>query len=75
MSYSGTFTIPSSCYLNIATGSEPFKGHAVLSIVPTLWGSNTGAFSVSTNNGNEVYLIGNNGVRVTNLSVRVTYLV
>lgn len=73
--YSGTYTIPSSCYLNIAKGSEPFKGHTVLAINLTSWGTNTGAFSVSSNSGNEVYLLGNNGVKVTNLGIRVTYLV
>lgn len=75
MLYSGTYTIPSSCYLNIATGSEPFKGHTVLAINLTTWGTNTGAFSVTSNSGNEVYLIGNSGVKVTNLGIRVTYAV
>lgn len=72
--YNGTFTIPSSGYLNIATGTEPFRGKAIISLNPITWGTNTGAFSLASSGGNEIYIIGANGTRVTNLKIRFTYM-
>ena len=72
--YSGTLTIPSSGYLNIAKGTESFRGKPIISCMPTSWGANKGPINVSSETGSYIYLTGNSGDYVTNLKVRFFYL-
>lgn len=71
--YSGTYTIPSSCYLDIANGNEPFRGKKVVSTEITGWGSSTGGFNIVSSNGIQIYILANSGVKVVNPVIRVTY--
>ena len=71
--YSGTYTVPSSCYLDIANGNEPFRGKKVVSVELMSWGSSTGGFNIVSSNGIQIYILANSGVRVVNPAIRVTY--
>lgn len=70
----GNVSVTSGNYKEITLGTEPFRGKSVISAMPIRWGSNSGAFSIITETGAYVYIIANNGVSVTNLTVRFAYI-
>ena len=71
--YNGTYTVPSSCYLNIANGNEPFRGKKIIAVELYSWSSSTGGFNIVSSNGIQIYILANSGVKVVNPTIRVTY--
>lgn len=70
--YEGTLTVPSSSYLEIDDGAD-FVGKRIVSVMINHWVSNSGAFSVAKGANNEIYLIGNSGTTVRDLTLRFLF--
>jgi hypothetical protein len=68
----GDITIPSNNYLEIDVGLS--SSDTVISAKLTSWSSNTGSFSIICYAKNKVYIVGNAGTTITNVSVQAIYI-
>ena len=68
----GNITIPSDNYFEIDVGLT--SSDTVISAKLASWGSNTGVFSIICYAKNRVFIVGNAGTTIVNVSVQVIYI-
>lgn len=68
----GNITIPSSSYLEIDVGLT--SSDTVISAKLTSWSSNTGVFSIMCYAKNRVFIVGDAGTTIVNVSVQAIYI-
>ena len=68
----GDITIPPNNYLEIDVGLS--SSDTVISAKLTSWRSNTGSFSIICYGKNSVFIVGNAGTTITNVSVQAIYI-
>ena len=68
----GDITIPSNNYIEINVGLT--SSDTVISTKLSSWSSNSGVFSIICYAQNKVYIVGNAGTTITNVSVQVIYI-
>ena len=68
----GYIKIPTSCYFEIYVGLT--SSDTVISAKLPSWTSNTGAFSIICYAKNNVYIVGDAGTIINNVSVQVLYI-
>lgn len=68
----GDITIPSTNYLEINVGLS--SSDTVISAKLASWSSNTGSFSIICYAQNKVYIVGDAGTTITNVSVQAIYI-
>ena len=68
----GDITIPSNNYIEINVGLT--SSDTVISAKLTSWSSNSGSFSIICYAKNKVYIVGDAGTTITNVSVQAIYI-
>ena len=68
----GNITIPRSCYVEISVGLT--SSDTVISAKLSSWGSNTGSFSIICYARNRVFIVGDTGTNIVDVSVEVFYI-
>lgn len=68
----GDITIPSNNYLEIDVGLT--ASDTIISAKLPSWSSNSGSFSIICYRQNRVYIVGNAGTTITNVSVQAIYI-
>ena len=68
----GNITIPRSCFVEISVGLT--SSDTVISAKLSSWGSNTGSFSIICYARNRVFIVGDTGTNIVDVSVEVFYI-